>query len=140
MVLCDRRNPQNELQAHVSLYHWVAATLLRGTARIQELQDPTVRDPAVMAFQDKVEAEGNPDIAADASEVTVTLKDGRRHTCRIEHCIGSASNPMTDEQLTRKFMQLAEPAVGRARAKELAERSWDTEALADTGDLARAST
>jgi 2-methylcitrate dehydratase PrpD len=139
MVLCDRRNPQNELQAHVSLYHWTAATLLRGTARIQELQDPTVQDPAVVAFQDKVEAAGDPGMAADASEVTVTLKDGGRHTCRIDHCIGSASNPMTDEQLTRKFIQVAEPVVGKARAKELAERSWVVEATADTGDLARAA-
>ena len=139
MVLCDRRNPQNELQAHVSLYHWTAATLLRGTAGIQELQDPTVQDREVMAFQDKVEAQVDPGIAADASEVSVMLKDGNRHTCRIDHCIGSASNPMTDEQLTRKFIQLAEPVVGEARAKELAERSWNIEAMADPGDLARAA-
>ena len=39
MALCDRRNPQNELQAHVSLYHWTAATLIHGVARIQQLQD-----------------------------------------------------------------------------------------------------
>ena len=58
MALCDRRNPQNELQAHVSLYHWTAAALIRGVARIEELQDPTVQDPAIMAFQDKVEAVG----------------------------------------------------------------------------------
>ena len=58
MALCDRRNPQNELQAHVSLYHWTAATLIRGTARIEELQDPTVRDPAIVAFQDKVRGGG----------------------------------------------------------------------------------
>ena len=56
-----------------------------------------MQDPAVMAFQDRVEAEGDPGMAADASEVTVTLKDGSRHTCRIDHCIGSVSNPMTDE-------------------------------------------
>jgi len=139
MVLCDRRNPQNELQAHVSLYHWTAATLLRGKARIQELQDPTVQDPEVMAFQDKVEAEGDPGMAADATEVTLMLKDGNRHTCMIDHCIGSASNPMTDEQLTRKFTELAEPVIGGTRAKQLAERSWDIEAMADVGDLARAA-
>jgi 2-methylcitrate dehydratase PrpD len=136
MALCDRRNPQNELQAHVSLYHWTAATLLRGTARIQELQDPTVRDPEVVAFQDRVKAEGDPGMAADAVEVTLTLKDGSRRTCRIDHCIGSASNPMTDEQLTRKFAQLAEPVVGKARAEELVERSWAVETTADVGDLA----
>jgi 2-methylcitrate dehydratase PrpD len=139
MALCDRRNPHNELQAHVSLYHWTAATLIRGTARIQELQDPTVQDPAVMAFQDRVEAVGDPSVTADAAEVTITLKDGRSHTCRIDHCIGSASNPMTDAQLTRKFSELAEPVIGAARSNALIEQTWATETMTDVGDLARAA-
>ncbi len=138
MALCDRRNPQNELQAHVSLYHWTAATLIRGTARIEELQDATVRDPAVAAFQDKVEVMGNTSVAADAAEVTIMLKDRRSHTCRIDHCIGSATNPMTDAQLTRKFTELAEPVIDTTRSKELVDRIWAVETMADVGDLARA--
>jgi 2-methylcitrate dehydratase PrpD len=139
MALCDRRNPQNELQAHVSLYHWTAATLIRGTARIEELQDPTVQDPAVMAFQDKVEAISDPSVTSDAAEVTITLKDGRSHACRIDHCIGSAANPMTDAQLTRKFSELAEPVIGATRSKALIEQCWSVETMADVGELARAS-
>ena len=139
MALCDRRNPQNELQAHVSLYHWTAATLIRGTARIEELQDAAVHDPAIAAFQDRVAVVGDAAIAADAAEVVVTMKDGRSFACRIEHCIGSATNPMTDEQLARKFLELAEPIVGAARARELIGRTWAVESMADVGDLARAA-
>jgi 2-methylcitrate dehydratase PrpD len=136
MALCDRRNPQNELQAHVSLYHWTAATLIRGTARIQELQDRTVQDPVISAFQDRIEVVGDSSVAADAAEVTITLKDGRSHTCRIDHCIGSATNPMTDAQLTRKFSELAEPVIGAVRNTTLVDRSWAVETMADVGDLA----
>jgi 2-methylcitrate dehydratase PrpD len=139
MALCDRRNPQNELQAHVSLYHWTAATLIRGTARIAELQDPTVQDPAVMAFQDKVTAVGDPTIAADSAEVSITLKNGTTHVCRIEHCIGSATRPMSDAELTRKFTELAEPIIGASRSQELVDRSWAVEQMPDVGDLARAA-
>ncbi len=139
IALCDRRNPQNELQAHVSLYHWTAATLIRGTARIAELQDPTVQDPAVMAFQDRVSVAGDPAITADAAEVTIVLKNGRSHVCRIDHCIGSARNPMTDVQLTRKFGDLAEPIVGAKRSHELIDKAWAVERMADVGDLARAA-
>lgn len=139
MALCDRRNPQNELQAHVSLYHWTAAVLLRGTARIPELQDPTVQDPAVIAFQDKVATERDDSLKGDAAVVTITLKDGRSHTCRIDHCIGSAANPMTDEQLTHKFTDLAEPVIGTARTREMVERGWSVETAADVGDIARAA-
>lgn len=139
MALCDRRNPQNELQAHVSLYHWTAAVLIRGTARIAELQDPTVQDPAIIAFQDKVTTQLDDSLKADATEVTITLKDGSNRTCRIDHCIGSATNPMTDEQLTQKFSDMAEPVIGTARTREMVERTWAVEAAADVGDLARAA-
>jgi 2-methylcitrate dehydratase PrpD len=108
-------------------------------ARIEELQDPAVRDPMLMAFQDKVEAVGDSAMAADAAEVTVTLKDGHSHTCRVDHCIGSATNPMTDAQLTRKFGELAEPVIGTARSRELADRSWSVERMGDVGELARAA-
>ena len=73
------------------------------------------------------------------AEVTITLKDGRSHTCRIDHCIGSARNPMTDAQLTRKFGELAEPVIGAARTKELLDRSWSVEGMSDVGELARAA-
>ncbi|HLY88962.1 MAG TPA: MmgE/PrpD family protein [Acetobacteraceae bacterium] len=139
MALCDRRNPQNELQAHVSLYHWTSAVLLRGTARIAELQDPTVQDPAVIAFQDKVTTKRDDSLKGDAAVVAITLKDGSRHTCRIDHCIGSAANPMNDDQLTRKFTELAEPVIGQARTREMVERGWGTESTVDAGDIARAA-
>jgi 2-methylcitrate dehydratase PrpD len=71
--------------------------------------------------------------------VTITLKGGGRHVCRIDHCIGSASNPMTDQQLARKFTDLADPVVGAQRGAALLERAWAAETLADIGELARAA-
>jgi 2-methylcitrate dehydratase PrpD len=81
---------------------------------------------------------GEASIAADAAWVTITLKDGHRHICRVDHCIGSATNPMTDAQLTRKFGELAEPVIGAARSRDLLDRTWAIERTADVGDLARA--
>ena len=46
---------------------------------------------------------------------------------------------MTDEQLARKFTELAEPVVGAQRAAALLERAWTAETLADIGELARAA-
>jgi 2-methylcitrate dehydratase PrpD len=83
---------------------------------------------------------GDAGIAADAAELTITLKDGSSHACRIDHCIGSARNPMTDAHLTRKFSEFAEPVIGVARAKELVDRSWLVGGMSDVGDLARAAT
>jgi len=128
------------LQAHVSLHHWTAVAFIRGTARIQDMDTETaVKDPALMAFQDRVEATLNPAVAADAAVVTVTMADGTRHECAIEHGIGSKLNPMSDAALERKFADLAEPVVGAARSRDLIAKTWGVAGLADAGDLSRAA-
>ena len=140
MALCNNRNPKDELQAHVSLHHWVAVAFIRGTARIQDMDTETaVKDSALMAFQDKVEATLNPAIAADGTEVTVTLTDGSAHVCRIDHGIGSAANPMSDADLERKFADMAGPVIGKDRMHELVGKSWGIGSLADAGELSRAA-
>jgi 2-methylcitrate dehydratase PrpD len=140
MALCDNRDPKDEMQAHVSLHHWTALAFIRGTARIQDMDTETaVKDPALMAFQSKVEATLNPAIAADQTEVTITMADGTKHSCRIEHGIGSKLNPMSDADLERKFSGLAEPIVGATRTRELIAKTWAVASLPDAGELSRAA-
>ncbi|HEX3993754.1 MAG TPA: MmgE/PrpD family protein [Acetobacteraceae bacterium] len=140
MALCNNRNPQDEMQAHVSLHHWTAVALIRGTARIKDMETETaVKSPELMAFQSKVEATLNPALAADQTEVTITMNDGATHVCRIEHGIGSKLNPMSNADLERKFFGLAEPVIGAARTREVIEQTWNLSALADAGSLARAA-
>jgi 2-methylcitrate dehydratase PrpD len=140
MALCNNRNPKDELQAHVSLHHWTAVAFIRGTARIQDMDTETaVRDPALTAFQDRVQATLYPSLGGDAAVVAVTLRDGTRHVCRIDHGIGSATRPMTDAELEVKFAGMAEPVIGSERTRALIQQAWEIEALADAGDLARAA-
>jgi 2-methylcitrate dehydratase PrpD len=101
--------------------------------------ETAVKDPELMAFQAKVEATLNPRIATDQTEVTLTMTDGTRHFCRIEHGIGSKLNPMSNADLERKFTALAEPVVGVARTRELIEKSWNVTSLPDAGELAWAA-
>ena len=140
MALCNNRNPGDEMQAHVSLHHWTALAFIRGTARVQDMDtDTAVRDPALRAFQDKVEARLSPGMAADQSEVTITMTDGATHMRRIEHGIGSRLNPMSDADLERKFAGLCEPVVGVARTRDLIAKTWGVASLPDAGELARAA-
>jgi 2-methylcitrate dehydratase PrpD len=140
MALCNNRDPKDEMQAHVSLHHWTAVALIRGTARIQDMDTETaVKDPALMAFQRKVEATLNPALAGDQTEVTIAMTDGARHTCRIEHATDSKFNPLSDADLERKFAGLAEPVMGPARTRELIDKTWAVASLPDAGELARAA-
>jgi 2-methylcitrate dehydratase PrpD len=140
MALCNNRDPKDELQAHVSLHHWTAVAFIRGTARIQDMDTETaVKDPALMAFQRKVDATLDRGLGGDQAEVTITMTGGETHVCRIDHAIGSKLNPMSDADLERKFAGLAEPIVGPVRTRELIGRAWDIAATPDAGELARAA-
>jgi 2-methylcitrate dehydratase PrpD len=139
MALCNNRNPKDELQAHVSLHHWVAVAFLRGTARIVDMDTETaVRDPSLMAFQDRVEATLDPALAHDAAIVTLTMTDGTTHREHIPHARGSATRPMTNDELTAKFRDLGEPVIGAQRTAEVMARAWAIADAPDAGDLARA--
>jgi 2-methylcitrate dehydratase PrpD len=140
MALCNRRNPIDEMQAHVSLHHWVAIAFLRGTARIQDMDTQTaVRDPAVMEFQAMVDAEEDRRLVADAAHITLSMADGSSREFKVEHCIGSASRPMTNAELEAKFLAMAEPVLGKDRAARAAAIAWDIEAQSDAGALPRAA-
>lgn len=140
MIICNRPHPQDEETAIVSLQHWTAVALLRGTASLTDLDtQKSVRDPAIQAFQDRIDAELDPSLAADAAVVTVRMVDGTTHTAQIDHCLGSAKNPLTDEQLQSKFIDQTGLIFGQARARELAEKCWNIETLNDVGDLCRAA-
>jgi len=140
MALCNNRNPRDEMQAHVSLHHWTAVCFVRGTARIQDMDTGTaVKDPDLMAFQDRVAASLDPNRASDSAEVTVVLTDGSRHTVNIEHGIGSAARPMTNTELETKFAGLVVPMLGEARTRALIDQCWTLGSSHDAGALARAS-
>jgi 2-methylcitrate dehydratase PrpD len=140
LALTDRRHPKNGLEARVSLQHWVAIAFIRGTARIEDMDtNSAVLEPAIARFQDSVETVGDDAIAPDGAEVTVKLQDGRSLVGRVEHCVGSASRPMTDSELEQKFTGLAEAVIGPRRTRGVMEMSWGVERLPDVGALARAA-
>ena len=96
-----------------------------------------LHDPAIMALQNRIVAMEDPDCGADAAAVTLRLNDGRTHMGSVDHCIGSAGNPMTDAQLEAKFTALGDPVVGAVRCRELIALCHDLDRLADAGAIAR---
>jgi 2-methylcitrate dehydratase PrpD len=121
----------------VSLHHWVSATLHRGSAGVDIMSEATVHDPAIMAFQDRISAVEGPGLNTDAAKMTVHLRDGRSLSVHIEHCQGSADNPMSDAQLAAKFTLLGEDVIGPERTRNLIALCRHLDELEDAGAIAR---
>ncbi len=137
--LVDRPNPATSYEARVSVQYWAAAALLHRAAGLDQITDAAMTDSALAALRAKVESTAEDGIRDDEAYVSVELADGSVHSRHVEHCIGGPANPMTDEQLSDKFMAQVLPLLGTARAADLLERCWNLPDSGDAGEIARLS-
>lgn len=131
------QEPQTGLQSKFSIYHSAAVSFLDGTAGIAQYGDERALADDVVRLRRKVRVSVDESFGKDEAHVCVIDGDQVRHEAHVDHAIGTVDNPMPDEALRQKFLTNAEPAVGAARAREIAERVWSLEALDDVRDLVR---
>jgi 2-methylcitrate dehydratase PrpD len=124
LELTGKKTPQTGLESKFSVFHACAAGIIYGKAAEDEFSDAVVRDSRVIALRDRINATVDNSIDEAAVHVTLTLKDGKILTKHIEHAIGSQERPMTDQDLNRKFGDLAEPVLGAQQAQALCHASW----------------
>ena len=67
--------------------------------------------------------------AQRAARVAIESRDGRREEFLQPTRIGDPDAPLSDAQLDAKYLELAGPVLGEAKAKELLDRLWRLEAL-----------
>jgi len=135
LALCWRKLPESELEAQVSLYHWLAATLVHGAATVVQAQLACIADPRVRALQARIRATADPALAIDQARATMRLRDGSVLSVNIEHGVGSLIKPMSDEALSAKFLSQARGVLPDAKAQALLAASWNARALDDVTEL-----
>jgi 2-methylcitrate dehydratase PrpD len=139
LELTGRKTPQAGLEGKFSVYHAVAAAIIDGVVGEKQFSDRAVRNPATIALRDRVVAVSDPTIAEDQVRITIVMKDQRRLEKYIEHCVGSARNPMTNAQLEAKFTGLADGVLPPEQTRRLMDLCWNISTLPDAAQLARAA-
>jgi 2-methylcitrate dehydratase PrpD len=137
LALCWRRLPASELDAQVSLYHWVAAALVRGAAGIDEGSLACVMDPSIRALQERIVANASSSLDSDQATLVARTIDGRRFRADVQHATGSIARPMSDAQLDAKFVGLARRALSADRVGALLAACRGLEDLEDAAQVAR---
>ena len=137
------RNPQpsNYFASKYSLPHAAAVMVVRGDTRHRAIDDEALRDPVIASVRARVgmheDAAMSARVPADKpAQVTVTLKDGRRHTHAVKSHRGDFHQPYTEAQLREKFRDLAADVLtgeGVARMETAVDRC---EHLHSVGELA----
>jgi 2-methylcitrate dehydratase PrpD len=140
LELTGKRTPQVGLEGKFSIFHSTAAALIFGAAGEKQYSDECVRDPKVVALRGRVEAVVDPKKRDDEVHVTIRLKDGRVLEKYIEHAIGSRERPMTNDDLSEKFHDLADDILGREQGARLLDTAWSLESLSDAAAICRLGT
>jgi len=135
LALCWRKLPDSELEAQVSLYHWLAATLIHGEATVAQAQLACIEDPQVRDLQSRICAIADPALAIDQARATMRLRDGSVHSVDIEHGVGSLIKPMSDEALSTKFLSQARGVLPDEKATALLAASWNVRGLENVAEL-----
>jgi 2-methylcitrate dehydratase PrpD len=130
LQVTGQAEPQTGLQGKFSAYHCAAVALLDGTARKAQFTDARVNDPAAVALRRKVTLIPDESIRRDECRVAVMVKDGPDREKHIPRASGTAGNPMSDEALAEKFLDLATPLIG-PRSRQVLDLVWSLDRLAD---------
>jgi len=135
--IIDNANPEGAYQAKFSIQYTVAHALVHGSVRLNAFLPERLIDADVRELIKKIEPVADPEISKGypgrrESRVEIELNDGRKFEHFQPYRKGDPELPLTDEELNEKFLELAEPVLGKPAAASLLEQLWKTEKLVNT--------
>ncbi len=104
--LASKQKPANDYAAKFSAPFNVAVAFVTGSAGLEAFSEKTVRDPRILGLAAKVRYVVDPDNPypkAFTGHVKMTLKDGRVFEERQPHIRGGMHDPLSREDIERKF-------------------------------------
>jgi 2-methylcitrate dehydratase PrpD len=123
-------DPQTVHQAKFSLGTVLGLIALKGRAGMEEF-DAAFRDPAVVAFRERVRMELDPEVDAAyparwIGKVIVETSDGRQLVGRVDDPKGDPGNTLTRAEIEQKALRLARYRDGASEPemRKVIERIW----------------
>jgi 2-methylcitrate dehydratase len=123
-----------------SIPYLVSRALLDGDVRVTDFAEARFKDPRALALKRKLTVRPDPALSNEnlGAGLEVTLQNGTVLTARVPIPPGNMLNPAGDPELTRKFLALAEAALGKARAEKAIELVLAVDTMPDLGNLLNA--
>lgn len=125
--------------AQLSFRFIMAAAATFQDIRLEHFSQAILDDPSIAAICRKVSVivteemeQAYPKLRP--SKVTVITKSGR-YARQVDEATGAPELPLSDEGLSKKFVDLVAPVLGAERAKAVLGRFWAMDAEADVSGL-----
>ena len=123
----------NRSMPDICCQYLVAGTLVdRAFSFAMAHDDDRMTDPLISALRQKTDLIPDPDKAGvRTAEVTVTLTDGTTRHRYIGAVRGTVDDPMTDDEITAKAVDLIEPILGTTQTTDLIHQLWTLDTCTD---------
>ena len=129
LELTGKKTPKTGLEGKFSVFHSIAIALLTGKASEKQYSDQAVNDPKTIALREKINVLVDEKIPKKSGDLTITMNNGQVHHQFVESAIGGVENPMTDEQLNAKFLELTDGVIPISKSKTILDQCWKTTQL-----------
>lgn len=120
-------HPQTLLGARLSVPFCIALAVVEGKVSLQNFTKDKINDPRINTLMKKIAIKGDPELnklypEKFPAQVEVITEDGKIYSETQHYPKGSYKNPLTQEELQEKFLNLATTTF----PKEEAQRIMDT--------------
>jgi 2-methylcitrate dehydratase PrpD len=112
-------NPTTLLGARLSMHYNIALVLDRGDVVTADLEEADLWSAAIREKMTKVRITADPAMPRFGATVIATGAAGERAEVANPTPRGDASNPLTWEDVTEKFLRMTAPIVGKEKAERI---------------------
>ena len=130
----DLKDPRTPLQAKFSLRHCAAAAAVYGKLGVDQLGEAALAHPEVQRLRDLVTVVVDYDLGKQDADVEMTV-GGRRLHQQVRGNRGTPSAPLSDDDLSEKFLELVTPRLGTDQTRQLLQACWQVDELDDASVL-----
>ncbi|MBI2859496.1 MAG: MmgE/PrpD family protein [Chloroflexi bacterium] len=133
-------HPETRETADHSLPYIVATALRYGTVGFEHFSNEYLKDRQLSDLVQKIRVVPSEECNRAFPEtltniIEVTTRDGRTFSEKVPYYRGHVKNPMSDEEIEKKFVSLTEGLLNPGQSKSLIDMAWNLEKIEDIGSL-----
>jgi 2-methylcitrate dehydratase PrpD len=123
-----------------SVPYLVATAITHGSVRLDAFTEARLGDPGTAALAKKVELHLDDEIDSTfphrrSARMTIETNDGRTLDHFQRDRRGDPELPLSDDEISAKYMELMAPVTGEAEAEALLQALWSAEECGSVRDL-----
>ena len=128
------KNPQKGVEGKFSVWFLAALALTEGSVTLDKFTDEKVNDPRLVRLMRKIETRLDPRIGFGA-RISIQMKDGSSHKAFLPKPKGDPENPLSYEELTKKYRSAAGLVLSEDNVEALIEAVKHMDSIPDINSM-----